>query len=677
MAIRQGVARTAVVLIILLAAALRFQGLGAQSLWNDEGASVVMAHRTLPEIAIHAAADIHPPGYYALLSGWVLLTGDSELALRMLSALESVLTVALVYALGRRLFGVGAGESAALLLAGNSFAIYYAQEARMYAQLALLSAAGMWALLLWLSAENHSPQRTQRKNLKIFVPSAAKYLAALALINAAGLYTQYAYPFSMVAQGAIFLGWWLRRRDGRTLGLYVAANLGTLILFAPWAGTAIRQVMAWPNTGMGADPVQAVGTLIFGWTAAGQGIGWAAWIGAAALAISIFGMVVRIRHAVSLSIPILWAILPVGAFLALRMQPDDLKSALTAVSALALWLAGGASALWKRQVLAGERRGLKSPAKDEKSTEVDSKAGLQPWSTLMDLSSLASDFNRWRLLAILAVLSVFAPIFASLPALYTDPAYARDDYRAMAARVAAEAHPGDAVILDGPGQGEVWSYYDPGLPVYPLPRGLGGNDAATRAEVEQILRDHRRLYVLFWGETERDPNGVVESTLDVQAFEVESRWYGDVRFVVYAVPGETATEPSVRVDVRFGEHITLIGYALDRDSYRPGDVLMLTLFWQTDASLSARYKVFVHLYADPDAPPPAQHDSEPGSGLFPTTDWQAGETVIDRHGILIPPDLPLGEYTLAVGLYDAADPLARLSAPQGERLSLGVVHLEP
>jgi hypothetical protein len=545
----------------------------------------------------------------------------------------------------------------------------------MYAQLALLSAAGMWALLLGLSAEGGSPRSAQAQNPRTAV---AKSLAALALINAAGLYTQYAYPFSMVAQGVIFLLAWLRRRDRRTLGLYIAANLGTLILFAPWVSTAIRQVTAWPNTGAEADPAWAVETLIFGLTAAGRGIGWAAWIGAAALAVGIvFG--VRTRSAVfQILTPILWAILPVGAFRALRMLPDDLKSALPAASALALWLAGGASALWKRQVLAGERRGLKSPVKkDEKSPEVDSRAKLQHRSILVDLSSLASDFNRRRLLAILAVLSVFAPIFAALPALYTDPAYIRDDYRAMAARVAVEAHPGDAVILDGPGQGEVWAYYDPGLPVYPLPRGLGGDDDVTRAEVEHILREYRRLYVLFWGEAERDPNGVVESTLDAQAFEVESRWYGDVRFVVYAVPGQVATEPSARVNVRFGEHITLIGYALDRDTYRPGDVLMLTLFWQTDAALSARYKVFVHLYTDPDAPPPAQHDSEPGGGLAPTTDWRSGETIIDRHGVPIPADLPPGEYTLAVGLYDAADPLARLSTPQGERLSLRGINIEP
>ena len=95
-----------------------------------------------------------------------------------------------------------------------------------------------------------------------------------------------------------------------------------------------------------------------------------------------------------------------------------------------------------------------------------------------------------------------------------------------------------------------------------------------------------------------------------------------------------------------------------------------------DAPLDARYKVFVHLYADPAAPPLAQHDSEPGGGLAPTTDWTPGETIIDRHGVLIPASLAPGDYTLAIGLYDVADPQARLSTDQGERLPLATVRVE-
>ena len=96
--------QVAIVLVLLLAAGLRLHLLGAQSLWNDEGASVAMTGRSLSEIISNTAADIHPPGYYILLSVWTRLMGSREFALRLMSALQGVLTVALTYALGRRLF---------------------------------------------------------------------------------------------------------------------------------------------------------------------------------------------------------------------------------------------------------------------------------------------------------------------------------------------------------------------------------------------------------------------------------------------------------------------------------------------------------------------------------------------------------------------------------------------
>ncbi len=49
--------------ILLLATALRFFQLGAQSFWNDEGTSARVAERSLPLITAAAIGDIHPPLY--------------------------------------------------------------------------------------------------------------------------------------------------------------------------------------------------------------------------------------------------------------------------------------------------------------------------------------------------------------------------------------------------------------------------------------------------------------------------------------------------------------------------------------------------------------------------------------------------------------------------------------
>ncbi len=209
------------ILILLLAFALRVHLLGAQSLWNDEGSSYVQATRSLADIARFAALDIHPPGYYWLLHVWRILTGDTEFALRALSAFASLLSVAVAYALGKRLYGALAGLAAALFVALNGFSLYYAQEARMYALLALWGAAGFWALVGLLTAQRAVPLR--RWQMERASGHSCRVLHGrwrLALVNAAGLWTQYAYPFVMLAQGGVCVcGWgrilWMPGHSGR------------------------------------------------------------------------------------------------------------------------------------------------------------------------------------------------------------------------------------------------------------------------------------------------------------------------------------------------------------------------------------------------------------------------------------------------------------------------------
>src|SRR5690606_15390161 len=126
-----------------------------------------------------------------------------------------------------------------------------------------------------------------------------------------------------------------------------------------------------------------------------------------------------------------------------------------------------------------------------------------------------------------------------------DAAYARTDYRAMAAQIAAEAHPNAGVILNAANQWEVFTYYHrDGAPVYPIPRGQP-QEAQIAQELAQIAARHERLYALFWGEAERDPQRLVERWLDANSFKAREAWVGDVRFVTYAVPPEPSSSMAI------------------------------------------------------------------------------------------------------------------------------------
>jgi hypothetical protein len=60
----------------------------------------------------------------------------------------------------------------------------------------------------------------------------------------------------------------------------------------------------------------------------------------------------------------------------------------------------------------------------------------------------------------------------------------------------------------------------------------------------------------------------------------------------------------------------------------------------------------------------SQSDGIPAGWSRPTTGWVAGEYIIDEHTLAIPPDGPVGAYTLVTGLYDPGSG-TRLIGPDG------------
>ena len=132
--------------ITALGAALRFHHIGSEALWLDEAFSIWMAQQPLAQMLQWAVRiDQHPPLYYALLHAWLGL-GDGAGTVRALSALCGTLNIPIIFLLGRRLAGLRAGLLAALLLAVSPFHVHFAQEARMYALLALSASLAIGAL---------------------------------------------------------------------------------------------------------------------------------------------------------------------------------------------------------------------------------------------------------------------------------------------------------------------------------------------------------------------------------------------------------------------------------------------------------------------------------------------------------------------------------------------------
>jgi len=132
--------RFLLVLVVAVGAALRFYGLDLQSLWLDELLTWQNCSQdTLTEL-IEAVKQgyLGPPGYQILVFQVMQYMGDSEVVLRLPSAVAGVLAIPMVYLLGKRLYSRREGFVAAVLMALSITPIHYSQEARGYSLLVLL-----------------------------------------------------------------------------------------------------------------------------------------------------------------------------------------------------------------------------------------------------------------------------------------------------------------------------------------------------------------------------------------------------------------------------------------------------------------------------------------------------------------------------------------------------------
>ncbi len=144
-----------------------------------------------------------------------------------------------------------------------------------------------------------------------------------------------------------------------------------------------------------------------------------------------------------------------------------------------------------------------------------------------------------------------------------------------------------------------------------------------------------------------------------------------MRFVIYATQQPTDDWPLQTSDALFGDQIRLLSYALSSQEITSGDVLQLQLNWQAERQPDADYTVFVQLLDERDQVV-AQRDAPPGDR--PTSEWQPGEEIIDKHGVLVPHGTAPGDYRLILGMYNPATG-ERLPVGEQDYIDLGVVRV--
>jgi mannosyltransferase len=643
-------------LIILLAFALRLYRLGYQSIWYDEGVSLHLAMKDLRSLTLHTAGDIHPPLYYYLLHFWIRAAGQSEFSAAFLSLMFGVLLVALSYRLADGLCGGPIGLLAAFLTAISPFNLWYSQEIRMYTLGAVLGVISLYCLMRLTGMMGRQGRGARRW-----------YWLGYVLSAAAGLYALYYFALLLLAENLFVFGWWLFQRLGRkspplSLVRWLLVQGVVLLLYLPWLPIALRQALAPPVppwrgfAGLGTTLIESWAALSLGQSVDPESI---------------------------LIWPLLSFLFAVYLLALLKPPAGDLGKARTIL--LCVYTFAPLLFIYALSVAVP-------------LFHVRYMFTYSPPFYLL----LALGFVRLREISRPAlVVGLLVLIVASGYSIYNfhfGSEYAADDHRGAVTYLQDRIAPGDAVLINAGYAYPPFLYYYQGeiawrgrLPDYEpsyqqedgvviLQTGVIGGDpglgwgdpasdfySTTERETAQVLERlfaaHPRVWVYRIYDTVTDPDGFIRAWL-----EEHGRILGDMQFA-----GEgymrvqcylTAPSPEYEaekiyhpLDIAFAQGLRLVGYE-GPEGVRAGDLLPLTLYWQADRTPQHNYEVVLRLRAR-DGPDFAWHRAPQSP---PTSQWPTGQIVSQTVDLWVLGGTPPLRYDLVVEpRYDGA---------AGEALSL-------
>jgi hypothetical protein len=433
-----------IVAITLFALLLRL--IATRGLWLDEATSVTQAQMPFSNMLESLrTTDVHPPLHHAVLWATVHLFGTDQLVVRAPSIVAGTLMVPVLWLTGRELWGPRAGLAAAALAAVAPFAVWYAQEARMYAFFMFFATCALYAQL-----------RAMRSGR-------AGWWVAFAVAGAALIWTQYFAALVVVTlHGGTAWQLWQARRGGEDVRPRVVGWLGaialTTILLLPLAHFALSQFQANEAAGRGFDqsPSQAGGDVDGGRDGPGvysalTNLVWAVWG--------------YHSNATMAALTALWPALMLGALLLLgRGRPG--RSGL--VAAVAFVPALGMTVLGEAKPFLFEARYFIALTPMVLLLMARATTG---WTASRTGAALATG----ALAASLAVGTADQQLNRSNPRLY--------DFKGALAQVHRQAHPGDVVLYEPDYLGDLVHYLQPGVKAMPLDKGIPKADPSHRRQV--------------------------------------------------------------------------------------------------------------------------------------------------------------------------------------------------
>ncbi len=606
------------VLILLALAAWLILHFPHNSLWYDEALTTYVATDSWATLWRWCTqTDIQVPFHYVVLRGWTFLLGDSEFALRLLSAVCTLLAAAGVMAIGRRLAGRRLGYAAAVLFGTMPGVLWIAYEVRAYA-LALALYAWATVFLLQIIAE-------AERNLFRW-----KLLVGHALLMLAALYTHYTALAAFVAHVAIVVVIALICRSRSLLRALAITVTLVGVGFAPWLPILLARGAADRSYYSGAPitPDRAAEVML-GFKLLGR------------------------DSAPDAALPLILAyavLIVLGAMLAVGTR--RWRSALVGFM-IAIWpVALVAALVYFKPKLAG-------------------RYAWPAWIGFDLLAALAVVIlaSRRRGVAVAALIAIAAMPWLSKER--GDPP--NSDFRGAFAYLCTRGDPHDVIALRDGTLFVVARYYGQRAPcklandpVY-LPEALmtDVDHALTLPETQAVMKAIAALHapnvwVVSWQGDVMDPQGLAYALLDgTGKHSVTARMFGDVRLDRYENPTPITGDPLEAAStlaitpVPGGPSLQAVRL-LAPDVAHTGDTIVLQTWWRKGETLQPDLRVSAQITTLDGGWTYAQVDQPPAGWKYVDDRWQADIPALGRYELTIGPDVPPGKVAIRYVLYDAA-----------------------
>jgi hypothetical protein len=649
--------------LTILSFALRVYQLDAKSIWFDESHSLNRA--SLDLLSIASGKEIwgdrvrqdttHVPFYFFILHFLIKLAGDSDFTLRFLSVIFGVLTVPLIYFMGKKLChgDTRVGLWAALLATFSPFYLWYSQEARMYALLVFLGLLSVYCLLRAID-ENKTG-----------------WYAIYAMTATAMLYTSLFSGVLFVFEGLLgLLAAWKRRR-WVILAVFVIISLAFLpglwhhlvwltperqqlvednlvTVYNYWPGI-LQDILNSFNFGLSLDPTGltllnlallvlfAIGLLYLSWdrpsdTTQGKP----------------FDPSTSLR-----------------ASLAQDKPPHRWNSSLFLLGYIAIPVISMYLVTLRLPIYRGSRYLMI----------------ISPAYYLGLAAGLVAIKRRTWLLFLLCLSLILGGMLLSDHNYFFSPDYIKEDYRSVARHIERHSQVGDVIVGSSFDSWAFPHYYRGHLPVIWIPRS--GKDMLT--DVQELAHQYDRIWLLNNRLFEHDPQEQVETWLDDHLFKTTAlvfHSYGaSPKLSTYLTTSPLLDRlPAVQypLEASFGGKIVLRGGDLPLGIPPAGERLRLTLYLQAEQAMERDYKISVRL-VDGQGHLWGQYDNLPLSGAFPTSHWSSETIVREWCDLAIQLGTPPGTYQLEMRMYQSSTAedleVFMRGESQGKAITLGQVEV--